>query len=148
MNTVELPVIVRIIDPANESVKKRLEALYPNFDLLREIAGQPNSICICALRADILVGCVFLLIGAHDVMVEGLFVSPEFRRQKIAELIAKFIKNYLRPKNINSMSCLVRNNNLASLALLEKVGFLVDGARNQREPFSDRSWYWLSINSL
>lgn len=78
-------------------------------------------------------GVVVGYIGSEAVLdsadMMNVAVSPDYRRQGIAEALVNGLSNALRAKNIRFLMLEVRVSNMPAIALYEKLGFIVVGRR-------------------
>ena len=86
----------------------------------------------CWLVAEI-DGVVVGYIGSEAVLdsadMMNVAVSPDYRRQGIAEALVNGLSDALREKDIRFLMLEVRVSNMPAIALYEKLGFTVAGRR-------------------
>jgi len=79
-----------------------------------------------AFEGNALVGTV---VGSYDGRkgwINRLAVDPEYRRQRIAQLLVARIEDALKEKGAKIICALVEESNLGSISLFEKLGYLTD----------------------
>ena len=79
-----------------------------------------------AFEGRTLVGTV---VGSYDGRkgwINRLAVDPEYRRQRIAQLLVARIEDALKEKGAKIICALVEESNLGSISLFEKLGYLTD----------------------
>ena len=103
--------------------------------VLQELEN-PLSLWLVAMDGDTLAGYVGsqTVLGEADMM--NVAVSPDYRRQGIAEGLVKALISQL---DAHSLTLEVRSSNAAAIALYDKLGFLEIGRRRNyyRKPKED-----------
>ena len=78
-------------------------------------------------------GVVVGYVGSESVLdsadIMNVAVSPNYRRQGIAEALINALSDALRAKDIRFLMLEVRVSNMPAIALYEKLGFIVAGRR-------------------
>lgn len=86
----------------------------------------------CWLVAEV-EGVVVGYVGSESVLdsadMMNVAVSPNYRRQGIAEALINALSDALRAKDIRFLMLEVRVSNMPAIALYEKLGFTVAGRR-------------------
>lgn len=96
------------------------------------VAGElnnPLSLWLVAVDED----CVAGYVGSQSVMGESdmmnIAVSPNYRRQGVAEALVEELACRLKDKGNHCLTLEVRSSNNAAIALYEKLGFAQVGRR-------------------
>ena len=96
------------------------------------VAGElnnPLSLWLVAVDGD----CVAGYVGSQSVMGESdmmnIAVSPNYRRQGVAEALVEELVCRLKDKGNHCLTLEVRSSNNAAIALYEKLGFAQVGRR-------------------
>lgn len=81
------------------------------------------------LKENSIIGYIVLSAGAQEAHVLNICISPEFRRQGLAEAVLTEVIELLREKNYQTLFLEVRASNYAAAALYENIGFERIGLR-------------------
>lgn len=88
----------------------------------------PNFNYIVAKANNIIVGfATFLAIS--EIEIESIVVKKDYQRIGIGNLLLKYIANYAKKRQINSIFLEVRVSNVAAISLYKKSGFEVISTR-------------------
>ena len=89
----------------------------------------PLSLWLVALDGETVIGYVGsqTVLGEADIM--NVAVSPDYRRQGIAEALLQYLQTILKIKEVHSLTLEVRASNAPAIALYEKLGYLQVGRR-------------------
>lgn len=98
----------------------------------KSVAGEltnPLALWIVALDHDRVVGYVGSqsVLGEADMM--NIAVSPEYRRQGIANTLVKALISQLAANEVHSLTLEVRASNAPAITLYDKLGFTQVGRR-------------------
>lgn len=97
--------------------------------LFREMLSSPFQYCTVALEEDRVAGylCTSCLLDTAEI--QNLAVSPDFRRQGVAEKLLGYFFDSMRHRGVKFLLLEVRASNQPAIRLYEKVGFLPVGLR-------------------
>lgn len=129
---------------SREDAESLRQALYPDMSLsdISDMVDQWNS-CVfrgryfemfAVLSDDRIIGSVSLHEHSKNVVSAGAEVISDERRKGAASEAVSLLMQYASEKHYQIMLDQVRNDNIASIRLHEKLGFESDGYvyRNQR----------------
>ena len=96
---------------------------------IRSELTNPLSLWLVALDGETVIGYVGCqtVLGEADIM--NVAVSPDYRRQGIAEALLQYLQTILKIKEVHSLTLEVRASNAPAIALYEKLGYLQVGRR-------------------
>ena len=98
-------------------------------EAVRSELTNPLSLWLVALEGETVIGYVGsqTVLGEADIM--NVAVSPDHRRQGIAEALLQYLQTILKIKEVHSLTLEVRVSNAPAIALYEKLGYVQVGRR-------------------
>ena len=93
------------------------------LDKIEREVDRGNAVYLVAELDGKLVGSV---LGTHDGRkgwINRLAVSPEFRQQGIARMLVNEVENRLYELGIETIACLIEDQNKISMQMFEKLGY-------------------------
>ena len=115
--------------------------------LIDELSNPAATFLVAVTGDNRVAGYVGMLIAAGEGYFTNVAVSPEFRRQGVADRLLSALANEGTARGLSRLSLEVRVSNAPAIALYEKHGYKRDGIRPgfYRTPTEDAAIYLLAL---
>ncbi|WP_282924158.1 tRNA (adenosine(37)-N6)-threonylcarbamoyltransferase complex dimerization subunit type 1 TsaB [Mediterraneibacter massiliensis] len=94
-----------------------------------ETVKNPNTICLAAVKAEKLIGYVFVYFAAGEGEIAKIAVTKERQRQGVAHQMMKELERICKSRKIGKLMLDVRQSNETAQAFYKAQGFVRDGER-------------------
>lgn len=136
--------IVRIIRTEEESELDKLATLFEKFEAFKPVLSSEH-ITLGLFDGEDIVGTVTAFKPEKVWMIEGLVIKPEYRRKGLGKKLGQEIAKKIKEAGATKTWVIIKDKNIASITLAKSFGFSYDDNQNEKEPFKDRSWYYLNL---
>ena len=112
-----------------------------------EFRNPAATFLVAVTEGDRVAGYVGMLVAAGEGYFTNVAVSPEFRRQGVADRLLSALASVGKAQGLSRLSLEVRVSNAPAIALYEKHGYRRDGIRPgfYRTPTEDAAIYSLDL---
>ena len=125
-----VPLSKENLEDVCEIEKQSLSTAWGKKEMEKELENK-NAVYFCAKKDEKTVGFIGMWNIAGEGNITNVAVHPDFRRNKIGELLVNEMISYSKSSNIAFLTLEVNENNKNAYSLYKKCGFYEIGRRKK-----------------